>query len=512
LLGVVLFLCFFVRFFPRFMYPNALVSDTYFHLHCSRIIRNNHFRLPKQLPRITLKHEYTYPFGYHYLLALFPERQRLWLEKSTGAIFDTISSIIVYFFSSLLVKSSSLSSMSALPLITTTLFAFSPGLLRLGSGPRAYNGSPRPIGQTLYLLHLYFAYYSYVQHSISLILISIITGSLLIITAKFGNQVLILFGVIFSFFIHQYLIILILTFIVSILLTKGNALVVLKGQVNHSIFYFKYMQAIFLWPNFKNLSSYIKNIANLKGLKNSIVWFYTEQYSIHLIFTVFFLYVYCIFYLLIYGMSDSNLFFLVIWSLIAFSWFILTKTKFLAFLGEGERYLEYALFPTILLFVIFSYSNTLLIVFSLVYSSIASIFYVCYYLKVYGPTYDNAYKESEIVIKHLKDLKSGVIWPIGSFHFEILYRSSFDILTHAANIDEHFLKPDEFKLVYGNYPYPSQNYDDIIQRFNIKYIYSNQLSFYKYQNEILKTPNEFNKDLMEIIKTPNYILYQVIKH
>src|SRR5688572_31691545 len=90
--------CFLLRAVPRLRLPDVYVSDTYYHLLCARLIRENRFRLPERLPLVPLGHQHTYPFPYHYLLALLPFRPRLWLEPSPGALADTASLGVIYAF------------------------------------------------------------------------------------------------------------------------------------------------------------------------------------------------------------------------------------------------------------------------------------------------------------------------------------------------------------------------------------------------------------------------------
>ena len=178
------------------------MSDTYFHLYCAATIRKKSFRLPNKLPRIVLDHEYTYPFLYHCLLAIFPIKIRHWAERVSGAVFDTISVVIVYLFSRWLFQTHSNPYLAEM---VAALYAFSPGLLRMGSGPRAYNGSPRTMGQMLYVLHATSAFVGIHENSIGFLTISVISGSMLTVTAKFGTQVLLMFGIFFfGFFSVKY--------------------------------------------------------------------------------------------------------------------------------------------------------------------------------------------------------------------------------------------------------------------------------------------------------------------
>ena len=90
-----------------------------------------------------------YPPLYHYLLALVPRRLRLYLESMTGAIADSLLTLLFIF-----------SLIAVLPyeggptniLIWALVFAFNPLLTYVGYGPRAYVGNARIYGQLFFAM------------------------------------------------------------------------------------------------------------------------------------------------------------------------------------------------------------------------------------------------------------------------------------------------------------------------------------------------------------------------
>ena len=512
---------FFIRALPRLRLKNALVSsDTYFHLYCAQIIRDNSFRLPRKLPRVVLDHNYTYPFLYHYLLACFPLKYRLWAERLTGAFFDTTSLIIIYFFLQWVVRRMGADFlMTGLPIWVAALYTFSPALLRIGSGPRAYNGSPRVVGQMLYLLHLLAAYYTFETQSLFGLGISLLAGAALITAAKFGTQVLILFGIWFVVLLSPYYFFMLAgCLLLAIVGTKGRAWKVIDGHVRHSIFYWKHLQKVFLFPHIRTGRKYLRSSLSIgwRGVRflrlgDVFLWYYSEPYFLHLWVTVYPQYLLIFLYMSRYTQLNLLDRFLVVWMGASLFWFLLTKLKPFLFLGEGERYLEYGLFPSLYLLVkcLPIQLRPFLTVF-LMYSIVSAAFFIRQYIGNYGQT-NQDHERTETIFSELNQCSEGVIMPIGSSHYQALYRSHFPVLTHGANIDERLLPYDEFELVYGNYPYPSRRFREIVSRYHVSYIVTDPISLKCYKEEILQEPDEFDQSIRILWYLPTLVVGKVIQ-
>jgi hypothetical protein len=510
--------CFFVRALPRLRLRNAIVSDTYFHLYCAAFIREHSFRFPEKLPRVILNHDYTYPFLYHYLLALFPTRYRLWLERLTGAIFDTLTLILIFSFVFWVSGEGRDPALRNAPIMVSAFFVFSPALLRIGSGPRGYNGSPRVIGQMLYMLHLLAAYYAFQTQSFLVLGFSFLAGAALIITAKFSTQVLFLFGIWFAFLVSPYYFLALAgSFLLSVALTKGRAWKVTEGHVRHSIFYGRYLQRVFLSPHVRTARKYFRSsLANAWGavrfsrFSNALRWYYSEPYFLHLLVTVYPQYLLIFFYISRYTRLSLLDRFLVVWMGAGFFWFLLTKLRPFLFLGEGERYLEYGLFPSLFLMAKFLpvRFEPFLVAF-LLYSIFSTAFFIWQYIGTFARI-DQGHEQRERVFSELNRLPEGVIMPIGSLHYQALYRCRFPVLTHGGNIDERLLPYKEFELIYGNYPYPSRCFCEILTRYHVSYIVTDPISLKYYKEEILKEPDEFDRSIQILWHLPTLIIGKVI--
>lgn len=518
-----IFLCFTIRAIPRVIRKNALVSDTYFHLFCADIIRKNHFHIPRILPKIVLNHEYSYPYLYHWVLSLFSHQKRAWSERFTGAFFDTINVILLFGFAGWLTLYSSQNVMGNIPLWIAALIVFSPALLRLGSGPRAYNGSPRIFGQTLYLVHLISFVVWYQTQSPLLLCASIIAGAALLVTAKFGTQVFFFFGVFFGIlYTPIYFLFIISSLIFALILTAGRAGTVLRGSILHSIFYYRYMQVPFLEPHQRSIRSYLLNSAGpnfwttllrKREIGPFLTWYFTETHPLHVFITVFPQFILLPVWLINYSHMSSQSQFLVIWATAGFFLFIATKTKKLLFLGEGERYLEYSLFPSLWLSILWCITNsyTILLVIFLFYSIVATIWYINRYVHQFHDVDEDFVTVGDAFKELGETYPSGVIMPIASFHWQTVFWSQFPVLTIGGNVDERLLSSEEFQLVYGNYPYPSGNFQQIIEKYHVAYIVSDEVHIAQYVQDFLTDKEFFETHVTPLIQTSTLTIFKVTK-
>jgi hypothetical protein len=183
----------------------------------------------------------------------------------------------------------------------------------------------------------------------------------------------------------------------------------------------------------------------------------------------------------------------------------------LLFLGEGERYLEYGIVPSFYLVVKFLpvRFEPFLMAF-LIYSILSAAFFMWEYIRNYRQI-DQGYERTEALFSALNRFPEGVIMPVGSVHYQVLYRSRFPVITHGANIDEQLLPYNEFELVYGNYPYPSRRFREIVDRYRVSYIVTDSISLKYYREEIMKVPDEFDRSIRILWHLPTLVVGKVIE-
>jgi hypothetical protein len=324
-------------------------------------------------------------------------------------------------------------------------------------------------------------------------------------------------GLFFTVFIsYFYPAIVIGSLLLSIALSKGRALHIITGQVKHSVFYVKYLQRVFIWPHLEYITDYFRklatngwNLLRCNKVSEAGRWFYAERYFLHILVTVYPQFLMLLPLIWQYKqMLPVERFFLV-WMAAGLFFFFITKLKWVLFLGEGERYLEYALFPSLFIAVkYFLEFNESIVYGFLIYSIVSAFYYVGEYLICYGKN-NSDYMETDFAFKQFNNMPSGVIWPIGSFHYQALYRSNFPVLSHGGNIDERLISGAEFMLVYGNYPYPSGNFEKIIEKYNVSYIVSNKSSVEYYAETIVKRPEDFYNNVNLLFETHTLVAYKV---
>lgn len=473
---------------PRLQAPFAYSSDTYFHLFLAREIRANHFRVPRQIKRIILPHESTYPFGYHYVLAALPEPARLWAERLTGAAADTLALAVVVLFS-----------VAALPAgtsgrtigLTAALFALSPGYLRLASGPRAYWGSPRPVGQLLYLVHAACAYIALSSGEWSWLLPSVIAGALIVLTSKFSAQVMLFFGLGLGGFVDwSYALAAFLALVLALLLSGRSGAKVISGHYKHSRFYFRHLQQIFVQSHARGLREYSRSTRDawLTLIRNHqwrplVHWLLGDTFSLHVFVFVFTPVALALGLALVQDNYSELEHFLLVWCAVALVCMVLTRWRPLMFLGDAERYLEYALLPAIVLTCLWAPAELVWLLFA--YSLACALYYSRSALQLSSAAHLR-FIASEESFRLLDRLPPGNVMPLGSFHWQVLYRCRHDVLTIGGNIDDDLLSVEEFDLVYGNFPYPSDRFRQIVARYDVRYVVTDEAHLSHYVRSILK--------------------------
>src|SRR5688500_4223104 len=139
------------------------------------------------------------------------------------------------------------------------------------------------------------------------------------------------------------------------------------------------------------------------------------------------------------------------------------------FLAYGEHYLEYATFPSHAIAVAGLWQAHSGWVWAfLVYSIVAAGWFLAAYHRRYAAVH-GAHADIQRMFEWLERRPPGLVWPIGSLHWQTLYYSRFPVLTVGANIDPSRLPLDEFMLVAGRYPYPSAEFERILEQYRVRY-------------------------------------------
>jgi hypothetical protein len=275
---------------------------------------------------------------------------------------------------------------------------------------------------------------------------------------------------------------------------------------------------VFIWPQLKTVKDYLSSFKN--SLMDTVSfgkwwrfihWYYSERYFLHLLITVYPQFFFFLSWVRRWEYMSSFEQFLMIWVGSGLFWFILTSFKWTLFMGEGDRYLEYALLPSLVLFTYYFMTGYRYLIYGLLVYSLGS---ALYYLTVFILGHradDRQYEAADAVLKKLNQSPDGVIWPIGPFHYQALVRTRFPVLSHGGNIDERLLSPREFLLVYGNYPYPSDHFFDIVDQYKVYYILADRISFKYYRENIMREKEDLDRCFRILWEVPGLLIGKVTR-
>ncbi len=526
ILLAILLVAFIVRWLPRHLLKHAYTSDTLFHLFYAKEIRKNKFKYPKKLNKFCNDHLNGYPPGYHYILALFNEKHRAIVERVTGAFLDSIYFILITGF---MIGFKDHLGLSQLNIICISfLFAFAPIFLRLGWGPRAYNGSPRVLGQLLYMVHALGIVAFAITDNYWYIMATIISGSLLWISSIFGAQLMVFFCALgITFMGPIYVVVLIAGYALAVVLTFGKILLVTKSVVRHSESYYKFLMKRFLYPVFKGPKLYFKTVYwNLyplikeRKVKEFRNWFLKENHGIHLLFTVFIilpLTVFLYFVTKIYIPSfELHMYsFFALWVLCGFFLFVLTKNKPFLFLGAGERYLEYSYFPLLLLFVHICTKlglDYLPFVF-FVPAIIGAYTYPRKFIAQHRDMNDD-YANEKKIYDYLNNHSEEMVLPINiEAGNRVLNFTDKKLLKPYLLYNKDFFTNKDFDYWFGNgnlefYAIPFRT---LINDYQVNFVFVDKLKLKVYLSKSEETKNDFEQTSKLVVESKFYALYKVYR-
>jgi len=503
------------RYIVRYKMPYAITIDTYFHLAYAKWLNKKNPGKNK-FKEIILNHENTYPYLYHKLLSFFKNKLLL-IERISSPFLDALNSCLVIFLT-LSLNSDYLNLNTAF--LAGLTYAFTPALFSLGWGPRAFNGTARILGQTIYLAQ-WILLINYVQsNEIYYLILALIFASLLFITSKFAVQAYLFLGIGVIIYDYRYIFFLITSFLLGIILTKGTSYMVLLGQVKHSKFY-KIINKKFRWEKanantklityLRKFRYHFQNLFKKEIRFNAFFsWFFIyERFFIHSVVVNFPILFVLIFYFDFTSVTNFNLLLMALVLNGIFLFFIINIPLF-KFLGEAERYLEFIL-PFIVILAVIYVPTYILIIYVLMGIALLTIVYNDYFTR--NRFLEEQFKETNYLFEEVQKESPSVIWPIGYSHWISLYQlvnSKWKILTFGVNLDKELIPLDEYKLIYENYIFPSIHYGKIINDYNVEYIVGSKEELNQYFFKICKL-EKIPKQFKIHLESELFILYKVIK-
>lgn len=509
--------CLLIRMIPRVILKDLIFSDTYFHLGVASDIRRRGMKVPDSLSYFILPNKHRYPFLFHWLWALLPKGIWRYAERFFSAIADTFIALLfwllIYYFGppdkNVLCAN-----------WTLALYAISPGLLRTGDGPRAYNMSPRLFGVAVYIIHLFMFYKASLNHDPVYYLLSATVAALLFFTAIFSVQALLFIAPgIAVFYDYHYALVVIAAFLISVVLSFGKSPGLFLAAWRHSVYYSK-VQSEVLYPRYVTFLGYLRTVVNkvktlLTGLNLSefLNWYTTESNFVHLIITMFTPVVVVALAMtqpeFVFGLGGFGYFSCVVF-FSGFLIFVITKHKPFLFLGSGERYLEY-----IYGFGLFICSWFLLEYDLALVGWIILAYGVVVYIAIVRQYISGNRQNSKLTIELNGFLSNDIlnesckVLPLNANHSKLLhyYCPDTNILVYQTIRDEKRLSEEEFARLWPRgMNYPTSDLQYVIAEYGITHIFCKRTELDHYLKVIFTDTELFYRLFSVAATSENYCI------
>lgn len=399
ILGALVLIAFLLRVRPRLSQKNFGIDSWYFLLYADEFRKTK--KIPVKFPYFMLDiEEQRYPPALPMLLALFPQKFLEQYHWAISAFLDTVQMVVLYLISYALSKNLLFSSLAAL------FYAASPILVTQNS-----NLNSRALG-ALFLTLILVSLYGYIVFTSFLFLaLSIIFGVMLLHTHKLATQqmVFILIGFSIIYLNPVYAYILIGIFLSAVIVSGGFYVKIMNGHMEILKFWNKNLN--YLWshqiyesPIYLNKMK-VKTMKGCGGIASNKLWLRLAKLQFAIIAAAI---IFCVF---IYrrSLTVSDIFFIRWFFINIFCIIIISYFKPLKFLGEGQRYFTYGIFPASFLLLRFAFLS-LGVIAIIVFVCLAVIFIInlALIMKIHNEQKKNILaaidSELEEMLSYIKDL------------------------------------------------------------------------------------------------------------
>lgn len=334
------------------------------HLLLRRQIRRHRMRLRIEGWPLVLDKRFTYPWAFHWLLALLPESWLRRVPPLTSAICDCLHALIVVWLAGHVAPMVAPGiDAPAVALVAGLLFGTSPALLVAGFGPRAYEVTPRPFGELLYTVVMTGVLLFLIEGSAIGLGAALLAAGLLLLSSKFAAQVLLFCTPVMALLARDARLVLLLpaAFLVAMGLSGGGYWWILRTQWVHLRHYRRTLQyehpvlarrnrgrdllravaAVLSAPRDRVRWTAVIQLAEantlLQFLLRNVLWCAVVLLSLVSVAN--------------HGTSVATPWggWLLAWMLPPLVPFLVTSLRDFRFLGEAERYPEYGIAPAALL-------------------------------------------------------------------------------------------------------------------------------------------------------------------
>lgn len=352
------------RVIPAVLWP-ALLSDAGYHMLMRRDIRENGCRVPPRLKSCLYDERVTYPWLYHQLLSIIPEHWLIRIPALSSATIDGIHALLSFAGGWWLASELGYPQLAGWAGFWSALFfGVNPALLAHGMGPRAYEVTPRPLGELFFSLSMLSALWAIFGGGWIGWLISVISGGALLLTSKFAAQVLLFFVLLLALVPGLVAVLWMLpgAFLSAMLLSRGRYGHILTGQIAHLRYYGRKMQydngmvggrnqwrdLHAVWHTAQRSGFFSRDVlralAHLYAVNTYLLSFLRGP-----VFILLLVMIPLLARVGILELPGRMAFGLLGWSVVWLIPFLVTSTRHFRFLGEAERYAEYSICPAAIL-------------------------------------------------------------------------------------------------------------------------------------------------------------------
>ena len=500
-----------LRIVPKFL-NNKINSDTWYHIVCADNIRKNKHGIPKNLEGYLLPSGYNYPFFYHFLLSVVPTQTIIKYERMISGLFDGVLIVISY------VMFGQVLGDSVLALELSILLAFSPTLLKVSTGPRAYDLTPRVFSELTTLIYFLAMYQFYLSSDYLFYLVALFFGAVSFLTNKFSIQVIPIFCLFMGTYLGSISILVspLYVFVLTIILSNDRYF---KAVKQHFIHLYKYAtelknQDSFCVKHFNSICQYKQFFRSLITLKLK------AAYRILHANLVYFNFAYKDFEFFILlalvsvgGLSyldgaTSNDSYLVAWLISGILTFVITGTYSFKFIGEADRYLEYAIFPLYIFLsvVLEEYFILFLVIFILSY-----LYNIYIFSRSKGVILHDLYNATKFIKNNYNcnDYKLLGLISHSSFYQGKLLTGLDTMVSSASEFSKTNWKNNLWDKYYKpEYPVRTNDFEWMQQEFGVNII----LAYQPYIESVMQSHNhEYNfGEYSEAYNKNNFVVYEKI--
>lgn len=462
-------LSFILQIWPR-LSNKYFGIDTWRHLMFAEYVRKNK-RLPESITdRYIVSGPFDYPPFIIIFLSLFPKKFIDNYQFLISPIFDMVSNLLIFFIALFLSKD-----------LKTAIFAQIVAALCPLIVMEASNLSTRVLSYLIYSISFFSLLMFSYNHNPVWIVVSYLTLALLFLTHKLAIQAYLFTSIIFSLVEKNilYLFFFVGTFLSTLILFNKIYMPVLKGHIAILKYWQKNIKLRFAHqfrglPKEDESADFIQRVYIL-SLKNPFVYMLGSNPWLGLFIVLFILKSLGIISLQL-TLDDPmlNKFNIWIFSSLLITSFVLFIPK-LRFLGEGQRYMEYAIFP--LSIVLGNYFSSLM-------SSYTGMFMWIFSLSVILILVNIIFLQYKVIIKDRARTINQQLWKIINY-LNKTGKNKVRLAIFPFNLGDAMMYFLKGKVLTSDsivgllqmsdvYPFVKKPMNEIIKKYNLNYIVIDQ--------------------------------------